>query len=186
MLAGVKGLAAVKVNSLVDAFTKPFLVGGLKRKRAYGETNLASAAGPNGAGEPLSSATNGLQANEGHRALEERRAEAQAGEHPPVSPGRVGSPDWPSDNDDGAEPASEEDTEEASRPPIPPHVPDPDRSPGLSPEARPSADLLDGGEVWRDPLDEDEDDDAEDLERSGGRPGPGDDAASGKRPRLQE
>jgi DNA excision repair protein ERCC-1 len=31
VLSSVKGLGATKVTSLVDAFTKPFLIGGLKR-----------------------------------------------------------------------------------------------------------------------------------------------------------
>ena len=34
MLSNVKGLAAVKVTSLIDAFNKPFLVGGLHRPEA--------------------------------------------------------------------------------------------------------------------------------------------------------
>ncbi|ORY24194.1 restriction endonuclease type II-like protein [Naematelia encephala] len=46
VLANVKGLGPTKVNSLYEAFNKPFIVGGLKR----GEDGAAAAAGPNGAG----------------------------------------------------------------------------------------------------------------------------------------
>ena len=50
VLSNVKGLGATKVTSLIDAFTKPFLVGGLKR-------DVPST-------EPISSVPTGI---EGHR-----------------------------------------------------------------------------------------------------------------------
>jgi DNA excision repair protein ERCC-1 len=79
-LSTVKGLGATKVTSLVDAFTKPFLVGGLKRGvafRAVDSTTSIPVDEPN--------------VNEPKEAVEE-----------------VGSPDWPEDESDKA--ADEETT----------------------------------------------------------------------------
>jgi len=49
----VKGLGATKVTSLVDAFTKPFLVGGLKRgdSNQTGETTVSTRIDGPGAAE---------------------------------------------------------------------------------------------------------------------------------------
>lgn len=73
VLSNVKGLGSVKVTSLVDAFNKPFLVGGLKRAER-GEV----------------SASEGVQGDGNDTAVESSKAR-------PVQ--AVGSPEW---EDDGA------------------------------------------------------------------------------------
>jgi DNA excision repair protein ERCC-1 len=135
----VKGLGATKVNSLVDAFNKPFMVGGLKR--ADGTVRPASdltaskevstsdrvdqqgaEAGPSGSG---SGNGNGTRTGTGQADADEEV---------------VGSPDWPSDVEDDEEP---------------------ERPVGRGREAVPSRSPPPVGNedvVWHDPLDEDDED----------------------------
>jgi DNA excision repair protein ERCC-1 len=186
----VKGLGAAKVTSLVDAFTKPFLVGGLKRDRdETGETS-------NGArkaretGEPGVRAALDIAAEKtgvmgdgrdedddalnGHDQREQEEAEEQnagavsrnkrkAGDdaaEPDVDehPGGIGSPEWPSEEDD-VDPAEEESGEPEAVSRGRERVPS--RSPGISPELR-SVGAASGPEeagAWRDPLEDDDVDD---------------------------
>jgi DNA excision repair protein ERCC-1 len=48
VLSSVKGLGATKVTSLVDAFTKPFLIGGLKRGDSAQASTSLRIGGPGG------------------------------------------------------------------------------------------------------------------------------------------
>jgi DNA excision repair protein ERCC-1 len=137
VLSGVKGLGATKVTSLVDAFTKPFLVGGLKRGESSSQpTNPLSAAGAS-------------------------RVDGPGAEVPPPAkvPSPVGSPDWPDED-----PEDEEAEAPVISPSIP-RDRAPSRSPGLSPEAAPldgEGEDRAGVAVWKDPLEDDEDEDDED------------------------
>jgi DNA excision repair protein ERCC-1 len=138
----VKGLGATKVNSLVDAFNKPFMVGGLKRAdgtvrpasdlTASKEVSTSDRVDQQGAeAGPSGSGSGNGNGNE--------NGQADADEEV------VGSPDWPSDV---------EDDEEAERPV------------GRGREAVPSRSPPPVGNedvVWHDPLDEDEDDEDGDV-----------------------
>jgi len=134
----VKGLGATKVNSLVDAFNKPFMVGGLKRT--------------DGTVRPASDLTASKEVSTSDR-VDQQGAEAgpsgsgsgngnghengQADEDEEVG----GSPDWPSDV---------EEDEEVERPVGRGREAVPSRSP--PPVANEDV-------VWHDPLDEDDEDD---------------------------
>jgi DNA excision repair protein ERCC-1 len=138
-LSGVKGLGATKVTSLVDAFNKPFMVGGLKRS--------------DGTVRPASDLTASKEMTTSDR-VEEAQARAEAdGEGgqvtgPSKSRGQeqddveeMGSPDWPSDVDENEEEMQVgRGTEKV-----------PSRSPP------PIAGDLD--DVWHDPLEEEEGED---------------------------
>jgi len=129
-------LGATKVNSLVDAFNKPFMVGGLKRE--------------DGTVRPASD----LTASKGVSTTERVNAQAGSsnGNGPANVPGEqevesepVGSPDWPSDVE------VEDDEDEDERPVARGREKVPSRSASPGPETNGDA------EVWRDPLEDDED-----------------------------
>ncbi|WWD21189.1 hypothetical protein CI109_105673 [Kwoniella shandongensis] len=131
VLSNVKGLGATKVTSLIDAFNKPFLVGGLRRdEKAKGTPAVISE--------------------------KERRAVGSAGdqgkETAEVEAEPIGSPDWPE------QPEEEEEEEEEEEQPIrQARRREPSRSPGLSPElGGVDTEALALG-IWQDPLDLDED-----------------------------
>jgi DNA excision repair protein ERCC-1 len=144
-LSGVKGLGATKVNSLVDAFNKPFMVGGLKRvdgtvrpaSDLTASKEVSTSDRVDNQQQPEGSSRNGM-ADKAAVVDEEEDVE------------RIGSPDWPSDVDD-------EDGEEVERPVARGREAVPSRSP--SPESRTRTRTDGQDEVWRDPLDDDEDDD---------------------------
>lgn len=125
------------MTSLIDAFNKPFLVGGLRKAERDGAPAVSAAAGPNGAGGVPTGNTIGKRA----------RGTEQPDEGLESEP--AGSPDWPSDAEEEAE---EEIQRQRDRVPS--------RSPGISPEPRVvgdgegDEDLQSG--AWNDPLDEDE------------------------------
>lgn len=143
----MKGLGATKVTSLIDAFNKPFLVGGLKREPPE----------ENGSSASKRMRTDGPGAEEGGVA--------------------AASPEWPeildddpeddaADNADGA--GSEREAEPSrGRERVP------SRSPGQSPEAGRNGSGANrngnegGGDApplaaWRDPLDDEDDDEVDD------------------------
>lgn len=163
----MKGLGATKVTSLVDAFTKPFIVGGLKRKdkgRAADEVELerTDIVTPT-ARAALAGAADGSGHGKGKGKGEDRSGAPEGND-------REASPDWPDDEeDDGGD-----DDERSSR-----RARGPSRSPGLSPETRESGaePVPDDGQAWRDPLDDDEDDDGRQGEE-------GDDSPVAKRPKT--
>ncbi|WWC63816.1 uncharacterized protein I303_106421 [Kwoniella dejecticola CBS 10117] len=128
ILSNVKGLGATKVTSLVDAFNKPFLVGGLRKQDKDAETGIVNVAEKDrqavGTARPIYD-------------REDRGEEDVQDEEGP------GSPDWPDE---------EEETAESAR--TRKRVDSPDRSPGLSPEPR----ILPDERVWQDPLDDDDGD----------------------------
>ena len=129
MLANVKGLGATKVASLVDAFNKPFVVGGLKRDRSeLGAPQVIVAAVP----------------EQGVTTVPDFDTELGRGETVP------GSPDWPENEQEGQDQAEETTSVNTGR-----RQRTPSRSPGLSPEPRAADESTEG--AWRDPL-EDEDD----------------------------
>jgi DNA excision repair protein ERCC-1 len=122
------------VTSLIESFTKPFLVGGLKRKRQMSAGTVI--------GTVASLVNRDQTALVSHDEDEERVDQ-------------VGSPDWPDSN---------EEPQLTEKPPY--RGRSPDRSPGLSPDARA---LVDGefatiGMVWKDPLEEDDDEDDDDYD----------------------
>ena len=132
----MKGLGATKVNSLVDAFNKPFMVGGLKR--ADGTVRPASDLT---ASKEVSTSDRvdqqDVRAGSSTSGSGNGPADAVADEEV------VGSPDWPSDV---------EEDEEAERPV------------GRGREAVPSRSpppVANEDTVWHDPLDDDEDDEAD-------------------------
>ncbi|OCF40583.1 DNA excision repair protein ERCC-1 [Kwoniella heveanensis CBS 569] len=148
MFSNVKGLGAAKVTSLVDAFNKPFLVGGLRRsEKAVGEPSVVSekerhavgAAGPKGQGK--STAEN--QGNEGGE---------RAGRGLDVEgSGDIGSPDWPSEGEDDNAETIPITTSLRGR--------EPSRTPGLSPELQPATDEVETDpHAWQDSLDQDDED----------------------------
>lgn len=135
-MSGVKGLGATKVNSLVDAFNKPFMVGGLKRA--------------DGTVRPASDLTASKEMTTSDR-VEEAQARADADEEGdgagPSRPKRkeqddvevIGSPDWPSEVDEDEE---EETQVGRGREKVPSRSPPPI-----------AGDLDD---VWHDPLEEED------------------------------
>lgn len=141
MLAGVKGLGATKVNSLLDAFNKPFMVGGLKRAdgTVRPATDLAASktmpatgriAKQGGRDAPLPTSANHSSAD--------RSAEV-------VTDERVESPEWPSDVED----EEEEQTIGRGREKVPSRSPPP---------------ATGNGEVWHDPLDDGDENESDDGE----------------------
>ncbi|WVQ93045.1 hypothetical protein IAU59_000109 [Kwoniella sp. CBS 9459] len=165
MFSNVKGLGAAKVTSLVDAFNKPFLVGGLRRsERDIGEPRVVSekerravgVANPSkGVDDPTETGNgNGNSLSEGGVGVGDAEEQEERG-------GDVGSPDWPSDGED--DPAgSSEPISLGERP----RESAPSRSPGLSPELRGSeVEDLPDPDVWQDPLDQD--DEEEDVNTDG-------------------
>lgn len=152
MIATVKGLGPTKVTTLVDAFTKPFVIGGLKRSEQEAGTGsstsggakeipVGSEAGASGrsraAGNGAKSSSNGGGKGKG-KAKEVVEDDEDIG-----SPERFNSPDWPSD-------PSDEEGEEA--------------------EERGASGTAKGSAVWKDPL-EDDDADSEDGLSGGGNVG---------------
>lgn len=117
-LSGVKGLGAAKVTSLVEAFHKPFLAGGLKRKRKGADDTSASTivptpAVPEGAavavgapvrkGKQRDTAGKDGQERGGDHVVEEVQVQVVDGDRDVEE---IGSPDWPdigsgSDDDGG-------------------------------------------------------------------------------------
>lgn len=76
MLSNVKGLAAVKVTSLIDAFNKPFVVGGLRRPESETDKSQSQA-----------SAATAIRVDE-----------------PEDDEGPIASPEWPDEADEPDEP----------------------------------------------------------------------------------
>lgn len=176
-LSGVKGLGKTKVETLVDAFHKPFLVGGLKRKDDGGEvdTFTSSVSGHPTAAVPETGASglsNGAARSLSSAGKGKARASGLGGAAGAID---NGSPEWPDEDDiEDDEEAAREQDDEQEQGIMPRRGRAPSRSPGLSPELRPvdEADLdvgdgADGGAggeeaAWRDPLeDEGEDGDEE-------------------------
>ncbi|KGB75843.2 DNA excision repair protein ERCC-1 [Cryptococcus deuterogattii R265] len=114
-LSNVKGLGATKVTSLIDAFTKPFLVGGLRRSErgkteqadkeaaTFGDDDIAdvtesveSAAGNKGANERhVSDEVKGGDMVSGqvwHDPLDDEDDDTAAGEEPVSKRARMGNP----------------------------------------------------------------------------------------------
>ncbi|KAL7421037.1 ssDNA endonuclease and repair protein rad10 [Cryptotrichosporon argae] len=134
-LGNVKGLGPVKVVSLLDAFNKPFLVGGLARRRGQasapanadetsgGRTALAreGASGASGAGEATGPGDGDAQTGQTSSTAEHEQA--------PRGP----SPDW--SDSEPAQPAGRQRARAPSRSPSP------------------------AGQVWADPLGDDDNDD---------------------------
>ncbi|KAK8844150.1 hypothetical protein IAR55_006944 [Kwoniella newhampshirensis] len=135
VLSNVKGLGATKVTSLIDAFNKPFLVGGLRREeRAAGNPSAVSEKERRAVGSA------------GNKGDETAEAEAENENGP------IGSPDWP-------EEAEEEELNDADESTRSVRGREPSRSPGVSPElGAVNAEGL-GPEIWQDPLDGDGDED---------------------------
>lgn len=140
MLSGVKGLGATKVNSLVDAFNKPFMVGGLKRADG-------------GTVRPASDLTASKEVSTSDR-VDQQTSEAGPsgnvngnGHEEANQPEDTGSPDWPSDVED-----DQDEDLEAERPVGRGREKVPSRSPPP---------IANEDVVWHDPLDDDgeEDDD---------------------------
>ncbi|WVR08906.1 hypothetical protein IAU60_005965 [Kwoniella sp. DSM 27419] len=145
ILSNVKGLGAAKVTSLVDAFTKPFLVGGLRRsQKAVGEPRIVI--------EKERRAVSGVETTDedGEPALGSGDAED--------ADARDGSPDWP-DEEDEEEPLAEPSRQRERVP---------SRSPGLSPQPE-LGQVTSENAVWQDPLDEDEEAEEETVEPSSKR-----------------
>ncbi|RSH95075.1 ssDNA endonuclease and repair protein rad10 [Saitozyma podzolica] len=183
VLSNVKGLGATKVTSLVDAFNKPFLVGGLKRTEDdKGASTSASASTSTSTimrrteivTPALDEAGIGQDKSNGRGAGAGKGKERVAGigEEATEVEGQ-GSPDWPDEEDDEGQ-DDEESAAQQRRPRSPsPRGRLPSRSPGLSPGPRPPE-----GSAWRDPLDdEDEDEDEDEDGEEDGRP-------AAKRPRV--
>lgn len=148
----MKGLGKTKVETLVDAFHKPFLVGGLRRKEDGGEGDAFT---EDVAGRPIPAVpeTGATTSTAALRTNGKGKERADAGEE---EGGDVpGSPDWPDEIED-------DESEEAA--PVPRRRGrSPSRSPGLSPELRAVSAEGDGGDgdagaAWRDPLEDEEDD----------------------------
>ncbi|RXK35828.1 hypothetical protein M231_06922 [Tremella mesenterica] len=129
VLANVKGLGAAKVTSLVDAFTKPFLVGGLKRDEGS-KTSVAAVTDQRVAIAPERAQTNASQVKGDSETLIDLGREVEA---------------------DKSDLSRHQKRGTASS-----------RSPGLSPELRPSITI--DSPPWADPLD-DEDDDSPSAKR---------------------
>lgn len=96
MIATVKGLGPTKVNTLVDAFSKPFLVGGLKRGAeddgsALESGGVTSAIPGTGISTTRSEERPAKKAKGKAKAVEEERAGSEK---------RMGSPDWPDEEEE--------------------------------------------------------------------------------------
>ena len=154
-------MAAVKITSLVDAFNKPFLVGGLKRAIKAVEPTTSTAgkemtarAGDkpvNGKGKDSESeptTTHGTESQTTASSKSPSKSTEMTGQAE-----REESPDWPEDVDD-----EEDDDDVLPVPPDPPRGRAPSRSPGLSPELRHMEDDETVGAAWQDPLDDEEED----------------------------
>lgn len=144
-MAGVKGLGATKVNSLLDAFNKPFMIGGLRRAdgTARPATDLTAT--------KSMSTTDRIAKEAGHDAPTTAeggvgdRMQANVAEAADGAGGeRIESPEWPSDVDE------EEDEDRDVQ----------ERAVGRGREKVPSRSPppAGNGAVWHDPLDDDEDD----------------------------
>lgn len=128
------------MNSLLDAFNKPFMVGGLRRadgtarpatdltatKEMSTSDRIAKEAGRD-APSPRQATVNGSSGRQNDDTLEQGRAE---------------SPEWPSDVEDGDE-GGEEEPVARGREKVPSRSPPPTNG---------------NGEVWHDPLDDGDDD----------------------------
>lgn len=151
-LSGVKGLGATKVTALVDAFHKPFLVGGLRRRGQEKEDKLI-----------VAMPTSAVLADTGARPGSSGEA-VRPRENPHENGGTITaqadpvSPDWP----------DEEDQEDSFDPPVDTSSYGrgraPSRSPGLGPELQAvqtndsvQRDEESSDRAWKDPLDDDED-----------------------------
>jgi hypothetical protein len=168
----------------VDAFNKPFLVGGLKRSEddkgastsASASTSTSSststimrrteivtpALGEAGVGQDKSNGKGAGKGKERVAGVGEEAAEVE----------ETGSPDWPDEQVEEDEHDEESATEQ--RRPKSPSPRDggrvPSRSPGFSPGPRPpEGDGVAGDAAWRDPLDDDDDDDGEEDGRAAKR-----------------
>lgn len=118
-MSNVKGLGATKVTSLIDAFTKPFLVGGLRRSErgkteqtdkeaaTFGDDDIADltesvelAAGNKGANERyVSDEVNGGDMVSGqvwHDPLDDEDDDIAVGEEPVSKRARMENPIWKS------------------------------------------------------------------------------------------
>ncbi|WWC91020.1 uncharacterized protein L201_005960 [Kwoniella dendrophila CBS 6074] len=136
VLSNVKGLGAAKVTSLVDAFNKPFLVGGL-RKEGKSKGTIDIGQKESRAFIAVDSDTRKKNGRNGRDSHNDEEIEIVDD---------TGSPDWPDED--------EEEQEQEAIPPTRGRIQSPSRSPGLSPEPR----ISDQG-VWQDPLDDEDDDD---------------------------
>lgn len=111
MLANVKGLGATKVASLVDAFSKPFVVGGLKRDKTESAAPQVIVAAV-----PEQGASTGSN------------LDTEVGGDEPIP----GSPDWPEDEQE----VEQTEVSDSVDPNSGRRKIGPSRSPGLSPEPR--------------------------------------------------
>lgn len=151
MLAGVKGLGATKVNSLLDTFNKPFMVGGIKRS-----DGTARPASDLTASKEMSTSDR-IAKESGHDAAPENGDTDTAANDTVAGPGRerIESPDWPSDIEDGdADEEEESVTVGRGREKVPSRSPPPDGN----------------GEVWRDPLDDNDEEEDEEPPAKRSRP----------------
>lgn len=134
VLSNVKGLAAVKVTSLVDAFNKPFLVGGLRRP------DDVTGKGKEKAVDPRPNGTGRHGGQEDHEEVEE--------EEP------AGSPDWPDEPD---EPDDRPPSPPRGR--VPSRSPGLSPEPREVGAGEVGADNEGVSGVWQDPLEDEEDED---------------------------
>jgi DNA excision repair protein ERCC-1 len=133
VLSGVKGLGATKVNSLVDAFNKPFMVGGLKRS--------------DGTVRPASDLTAEKEVSTSNRVDQQEAAAGPSRKgngHAEEDEEAIGSPDWPSDVDEDEEGQEAERTIGRGREKVPSRSPPPI--------------AMEENAIWQDPLDDDDGD----------------------------
>ena len=91
VLSSVKGLAAVKVTSLIDAFNRPFLVGGLRRPENENEKGKAMAPAPLRIDGPVDDDLDPIGSPDWPEEADEPPVERSRGRTPSRSPG--GSPE---------------------------------------------------------------------------------------------
>lgn len=146
----MKGLGPTKVNSLVDAFTKPFVVGGLKRKKT-GSSTSDQVNGGNEAAIAEVGVVNGT------KNIHKGKGKAKAVD------GAGGSDENAErDTETSSNSPIEEDDDDDDGPvdwPISPgreRVPSQSRSPGLSPEPRHGVGDIAEETAWKDPLEDDD------------------------------
>ncbi|WRT69257.1 uncharacterized protein IL334_006241 [Kwoniella shivajii] len=161
ILSNVKGLGSTKVTSLIDAFNKPFLVGGLRKEDM--------SQGPAGISEKERRAVGVLvpNANPNPKSKSAQKSKSKTPEVEingdadlDVNLIDTGSPDWPS----GEEEEDQDQDQEEENPRVQVQgrgrIQSPSRSPGLSPEPREN--------IWQDPLDDEQDDNDDDDDANEG------------------
>jgi DNA excision repair protein ERCC-1 len=176
MIATVKGLGPAKVTTLGDAFSKPFIIGGLKR------TDKTDLSGPSSGENPTSIPANSRPtAMAGHTATKrdangkgkerEEASESADGETGVDIQNSIGSPDWPNsdqDDDDEIESGQKELLSGTRR-----------EATGATRAMSTAKGTEVESDVWRDPL-EDNEDESEPEETGSGAMG-----RQGKRPRIE-